>query len=124
MPLGGVTTAVHFVRATKTGIDLKTSRDPISGEAAANLKIRAQLDPVVAGAPIALDVIDSKGNSIAIVPARTQADGSASWLLGDLIARKLLPPLRPGETYTVQADFYGTPRWGASSSQPGSFTIR
>lgn len=123
IPLGGITTAVHFVRATNTEIDLKTGREPLSREALQRLVVKARVDPAVAGAPIALDVIDAAGKSVAIVALRTEADGTASWALGDLLARGELR-LRSGETYTVQADFYGTPSRGASSSAPASFTVQ
>jgi M6 family metalloprotease-like protein len=122
--LGGVTTAVHFVRASKTEIELGAREQELSAEAANALKITARVDPPVTGAPIALDVTDSQQRSIAILPARTAADGSATWVLGEFIARDLMPALRQGEKYSFQADFYGTANLESSSSPPVTISVR
>jgi hypothetical protein len=119
-----VTTAVHFVRASKTEIELGAREQELSAEAANALKITARVDPPVTGAPIALDVTDSQQRSIAILPARTAADGSATWVLGEFIARDLMPALRQGEKYSFQADFYGTANLESSSSPPVTISVR
>jgi hypothetical protein len=120
---GGLTTAIHFVRATKTGVQFSAPEEALSLEAINDLKITARVNPSTPGAWIALDLTDSRRQSVAIIPARVNSDGTATWVLGDLIARKEMPNLRRGERYTFQADFYGTGSLEASSSAPMSITV-